>query len=129
MTRTEIEGLVFIGALAILFAFGYFVYNSSPKTDIKEDNHTVTTIVTVKKPNGTVTTTEKIDSKTKTNTVIVPPKTGKINISVLVTNDFSKRSLQPAYGMSISREILGPITVGAFGLTTGVVGVSIGINF
>jgi hypothetical protein len=33
------------------------------------------------------------------------------------------------YGISVHREFIGPITLGAFGLTNGTVGLSIGVNF
>ncbi len=128
MNATEKQVLNIVIFLSILGVLVYFGGPPPPKTTTEEANHTTTTIVTVKKPDGTTTTTEKIDSKTKTNTVIVPPRP-KLNVSVLVANDFSKNSLQPLYGVSISKEVLGPVTAGAFALTNGTIGVSIGINF
>ncbi len=128
MNKTEKEILTILTILAVLGAIVYFGSPPAPKTTTEEANHTTTTIVTVKKPDGTTTTTEKIDSKTKTNTVVVPPRP-KLNVSVLVANDFSKNSVQPLYGVSISKEVLGPVTAGAFALTNGTIGVSIGVNF
>ena len=106
-----------------------------------KDTHTEDTITTVKTPDGTVKTVEKIDEianvdttavtaeqQTKT-TDVIPPKVNTLNVSALVGNDFSKGIGFPAYGVSVTKQILGPVTVGAFGLTTGVVGISIGLNF
>jgi hypothetical protein len=116
------------------------------RTDVKQDQvadtHTQTTITTVKTPDGTVKTVEQInqvaDTKTDTqviadthvDTTITPPKTNTVNISALVANNFSHGlGITPTYGVSVSKEILGPVTIGAFGLTNGVVGVSIGLSF
>ena len=35
----------------------------------------------------------------------------------------------PLYGISANKEFIGPITIGAFGLTNGTIGLSIGVNF
>lgn len=104
---------------------------SQTKTEIREVNHTKTIIVTVKEPNGTEKTTTTIDSETKsqTNTSMKIAKSNKTNISLLASNDFSNSLIKPVYGLSASRELIGPITVGVFGLTNKTIGISIGINF
>ncbi len=95
--------------------------------DIKTVTHTVTA------PNGTVdTTTTTVDTTLRVDTdnkTVVSTVKPKINISALVANDFSKGILRPVYGISASKEFIGPLTLGAFGLTNGTVGVSIGLNF
>lgn len=138
--------------IATAFAFGRYSVQSptvktiiDTQTDVQKnkdkDTHTVTTIVTIKNPDGTVTETKKIDTTTETKSTendtksshidqtITPPKLSKLNISVLGGNDFSRGLLVPTYGLSINKEFIGPITIGAFGLMNGVVGVSIGLNF
>lgn len=98
------------------------------KTDIQTVVHTVTL------PNGAVdTTTTTIDHTQKTELdkkqEIILAKTSTLNLSALAGNDFSHPQILPIYGLSVSKSLLGPITVGAFGLTNGVVGLSVGINF
>jgi hypothetical protein len=93
-----------------------------------------TVIKTQKLPNGEVDTTiTKIDNSvidtTVKSQVVSAPNTKNLNVSVLVADDFSRGLLIPTYGVSVTKQVLGPMTVGAFGLTNGTVGVSVGINF
>lgn len=148
----KVKVIICASSIAVAFATGrYSVSNPTIKTteDIKsdthekqaEDTHTKTTIVTTKAPDGTVQQTETIDNSTSTHTTentdttaqiqqtVTPQKTGTLNLSVIVANDFSKGGLLPVYGASITKEVLGPVTIGAWGLTSGVLGVSLGLNF
>lgn len=130
--KTELTGYRILGTMLILaMVFGMYRLGHPPTdtTKTQEDNHTVTTIVTTKEPNGTTKTIETIDSKTKTKTVVQAPQAKKLNVSVLVANDFSQSTPKLLYGVSVTKEVLGPITIGLFGLTNGTVGGSIGINF
>lgn len=115
---------------------------SDSKTNQNSDTHTQTTITTVKTPDGTVKTIQQIsqvkdvqttttaDTTIHSQTTVTPTKTNTINISALVGNDFSHGlGITPIYGVSASKEILGPITAGVFGLNNGVIGVSVGLNF
>lgn len=115
--------------------------HTTTQQDQVKDTHTQTTITVLKTPDGTVKTTKIIDqvADVKTDTtkvqdkksldISIPPKTNTLNISALVANDFSRGLLVPTYGASVTKEILGPITIGGFGLTNGTIGVSIGLNF
>lgn len=143
-----------IAGVAILAAFAggrYSVRQPEVKTteqlqintleDKAKDTHIITTVVTVKEPDGSEKTTKNTETTiTAKGTVnssttaqiqqtVTPAKTGTLNVSALVGNDFGVGVLKPVYGVSVSKEILGPITVGAFGLTSGMVGLSIGLNF
>lgn len=98
---------------------------------VRNDVQTVTHTVTL--PSGAVDTTttttdhtQKIETDNKTSIVL---KSSKLNISALIANDFSRGLLVPTYGVSIQKEFIGPLTLGAFGLTNGVVGLSVGLNF
>jgi len=149
-TRTKyiIVGVGFI----VCFATGRFSVNKPKiKTTIQttqqdttteaKDTHTKTTITETKQPNGVDTKTTVIDQVQNDNTksqdnitqqvqqTITPPKKNTLNISVLGANDFKQGILAPTYGLSVTKEVLGPITVGAFGLMNGTVGLSIGLNF
>lgn len=152
MTITSKQKYVIAGTLVtISFVVGRF---SAQKPEIKtaisaqtttkqgrvKDTHIKTTVTIVKTPDGTVKTIKIIDQvediKTDTTsskiinkiTDVIPSKINVLNVSALIANDFSRGIFVPTYGISVNKEILGPITVGAFGLTNGVVGASIGLN-
>jgi hypothetical protein len=109
--------------------------------DQDRDTHTHTVTVTTKAKDGATQITQTQDSDTidikdikaniqeDTKTDTIPPKTNLTNVSALVSNNFSNGLFSPAYGVSVTHQIFGPFTVGAFGLNSGVVGVSIGVNF
>lgn len=143
--------LISVIALAAAFAFGRYS-NQQPevktaetkklddtKQVVKEDR-TQTTIVTTKSPDGTIKTTTTVKNNVETTTKdvkettdskqtdTIPPKTNTLNVSALIAIDV-KNPLIPVYGVSVTKQVLGPITAGAFGLTSGLVGVSIGLNF
>lgn len=148
-TKTKVIASIVV--VATSFAFGRYSVNQpsiKTKEEIKtdstsntdKDTRTTKTKVTVKTPDGTEKTTETTDTTTTSKTTkqtdsdtniqqIVESKSSRINISVLGANDFSRGALIPTYGISASKEFIGPITVGAFGLMNGVVGVSIGLDF
>ena len=117
--------------------------NTSTKTNEKQDvdTHTITHTVTTKEPNGeektsTVTVT---DTSTKTDKVVeqtqqtkqevTVSKSRPLNVSALVALDVKDPSRGFAYGVSVTKEVLGPVTVGLWGLTNGNLGLSAGINF
>lgn len=140
---TKIKVLIAVVALAAVFAAGRYSVKSTKTTETvqidekkKEDIKTDTHTVIVKNPDGTTTTT--IDSHTDTHRTDttktidqVVQETNKrktLQVAVLTAYNFNS----PAgldYGLSVSKEVLGPITVGAWGMKSGVVGLSVGMNF
>lgn len=131
-------------ALATSFAFGRYSVPASieKKTEkvedkiVDRDTHQKTTTTTIKKPNGEIdettvtendTTSKLIDVKDSISTEKIESKKPMVNVSILGAHDFKNR--QDAYGASVSKEFIGPITLGAFGLTSGVLGITIGLNF
>lgn len=143
MNKYIVYGL--IGAFVLGFAGGE--YFSSPKTttlekttqtdtQTKQNEVTHKKTTTVQEGNKTTTTTiedTQINTKSATDTdtkvyktVILVKKT--VNVSALVGYSLSTFPV-PIYGISVSKELLGPVTVGVFGLTNGIVGISLGINF
>jgi hypothetical protein len=130
---------------AIGYSLGRYAGGGSTKTTtetktdetVKTDEHQRETITQKKSTDGTVTTVTVIDtvkdqlinkdSDTQSQTVTTKPEP-KINLSALVSASIHDPAI-PAYGISVSKEFIGPITIGAFGLTSGIVGLSIGINF
>lgn len=145
--------LIVLGVSCLVcFATGrFFAGKAEVKTEQKiaenkvedqdKNTHTHTVTVTTKTKDGTTKITQTQDTDTTdvkdTNTVIqadtktdtIPPKTNLTNVSALVSNNFSNGLFSPAYGVSVTHQILGPLTIGAFGLNSGVIGVSIGVNF
>lgn len=130
------------------FACGRYSVPKQPKVEqrviqltdetehVNKDVHSVKVVKRATDGSTTVTvTTDVVDHDTVTRdqqlnaqTIVTPPKTSKLNVSALVSTDFT-RGLAPAYGVSVSKEVLGPVTIGAFGFTSGVFGLSIGLDF
>lgn len=148
-TQVALGGAVIVAT----FALGRFTAGKAEvKTDAKitqnktidqaKDTHTHTVTTTTKAKDGTtqitkVTDTDITDKKDtlistqeRVKTDTIPPKTNLTNVSALVSNDFKNGlSLSPIYGLSVTHQVLGPLTAGMFFLSNGIVGVSIGINF
>lgn len=83
------------------------------------------------------TDTDRTDGRTVTteNSKIVVTDAPRLNVSVLAGVDLNPK-WQPitgagptSFGLAVSYRIAGPFTVGAFGLHTGVFGVSLGATF
>jgi hypothetical protein len=139
-----------LACLLLAFSFGRYsakltavttVAQSQNQTTAKDNVDTHKVEVIQKQPSGMVTdtiTTDTTDvlqvnsnSKSSSTTVETPVALPKTNFSALFGTDLTKgsKALIPLYGVSIQRELIGPVSVGGFGLTSGVVGVSVGINF
>lgn len=122
------------------------------KTEIKEVEKKVTTtntnkvilITTTKKPDGTVIVTQQIVDKssiitkdnTSTDTKSVSNKEttkeyakNQYSLRVMAGKDLTNFSSPLVYGAAFDRQFLGPITIGVFGFTNRVAGVSLGLNF
>lgn len=109
--------------------------------------HKETTTTTTTKPDGSKEskTTVVEDSDFKKDTTIVKneddakfsdskteiTKTGsRLNISALAGAPVSLHGLGNfTYGLHISRDLIGPVSVGLFGMSDGVAGISIGLTF
>jgi hypothetical protein len=116
------------------------------KTNVKKHKDEV--IVTVKKPDGTVETTTKISEDTNTGKDIAATtsvdttdksdtkketisQSGHLNLSFMVgANPFNfTGSPGVIYGGHVTRDILGPINIGIWGLSNGSCGASVGLTF
>lgn len=108
-------------------------------TEVDKKTHTQTTTVTTKSPTGevkTVTTTDttaSLDISKKKDTKEVDTainyKTKITNVSALVLADIHNIRSAPSFGISVTREVAGPLTVGVLATTNGTLGLSIGVNF
>lgn len=124
--------LIVLVALALAFAAGRYSVDIDKSTEIDETKktRTDTTIVTVKEPNGKETTTTVIKEREVTKKELNQTESSTkaiLNVSLLGSYDFNRH--QPSYGLSVSKEFIGPVTLGIFGFTNGVVGISVGVNF
>lgn len=109
------------------------------KTITKHDVHTKTITVVTQKPDGTKiiqTTTSQDDDTTTGTATSVKNDSSKLvendgkdltNISAMAGVDFRTKNL--IYGAQVSKQLLGPVSMGLWGMTDGVVGVSVGISF
>lgn len=113
-------------------------------TDVGKDVKKTTTTKEVTKPDGTKETTTTVteetktdkktdqsetdtDSKTETSSKEIERLSSRTNLSLLTGADIHN-ALSPIYGASVSKQILGPISLGVFGLQNGIFGVSIGLS-
>lgn len=142
--------IIIVLALATSFAAGRFLIPQKIVTQTKtvtvevekekQDTNTHTETVDKILPDGTktittvtdtstkTTTTESNSTKTDTKSETTYAKDG-VTISALAGIDVTNPAKGFVYGASISKPILGPISFGAFGLTNGTVGVSLGLKF
>jgi hypothetical protein len=133
--------IVIIAVLVATFAAGrYSVKSVDVKTtnteQVNKDVHVVTRTVTIKQPDGTTktTTTTKSDDRTKTietqSAVANTNERSTINVSLLAGSQLTLGASRVLdYGLSVNKEVLGPVTVGVFGMRSGAFGISIGLNF
>ncbi len=101
---------------------------------VEQQQHSVTTITT--KPDGskeeTITKDTSTHSNTNSDTNISStekssPSKGSFTLQALAGYDIGTTSL--VYGISISKTVLGPISVGVWGLSDKTIGASIGLTF
>ena len=104
------------------------------KTDTQKDTETHTVTTVEEQPNGVKKTTTVTDvSQTvsrqsdKTNRITPISNKPKNFVSGLGGYDVSRRTY--AYGLHVQRELIGPVTVGVFGLSNNTYGISLGVNF
>lgn len=108
------------------------------ETEAEREKHKDTTTVTTEKPDGTrVTETHTVedtnarrstDSTTDKQSDTVKTYAG-VRTSITALAGLGSLSGPPIYGGAVSRSILGPVNAGAWALTNGTVGVSLGLEF
>lgn len=131
MTKLRFYAYFFVTVAA--FAVGRYSATMAVRQEV-HTNQAVAThrqVIRTKRPDGTVQTVSTTDTSSQTQTSSITVKTpgSKANISLLAGTDLSERPLAPVFGVSITKEVLGPISVGIFGLNNGVAGVSVGLSF
>ena len=152
-TRNKI--IVFCVYSATLLATGAYLVPTKVKIEKKTDSKVTNTekkkkrkitIVENKKPDGevnkTTTITDDSDSKDNSKSVDTAISDKQSDTSKEVTHEGSKVSISalaginpfngpqaPVFGASLTKPVLGPITVGAWGLNNGTIGGSLGLTF
>ncbi len=134
MNNFKIYSVVFlVGVLGGIY-LGYTIHPKASTDTTSQQNDVITheTTTTVTNGHGITKTTTKRDIVDKTKVekelVIVPHKS-VLSVSALATVNPKLGRYEPVYGISVSKEVFGPFTAGAFGLTNGTLGLSLGINF
>jgi hypothetical protein len=146
-------GLILLVLMTVSFAAGRFL--APERVEIKKEIVTVeverkekstekdrdTETIEITRPDGTkikkkktkthTETQEKSekDTTTKETETKVVENSRRLQVSVLAGPDFTNLSAPIVYGAHISRPFLGPITLGVWALSSGVGGVSIGLQF
>lgn len=112
------------------------------------EKHTKTTIVDITNPDGskthTVTKTTDEDKNKKSTDVSsdnsattkkesseVTRSGSRLTVSALAGTKltFSAQNIELDYGAMVSRDLIGPISIGLFGFKSGIAGVSVGLSF
>lgn len=127
----------YIGLILLLsgIGIGYYIRPKPVTETTKHINNDITThetTTTTKNKKGTVKTVVVRDIVDRTKIeekYVFMPRHSVLNVSGLVGVNPNVGIKIPIYGISVSKEVFGPFTVGAFGLTNGTLGLSIGINF
>lgn len=131
MMRTKIIPYAIACICTILAYLEYKNPEVVTKTETKIVDHVTTVTKIVKQPNGETETTITTDETKNINTAssVVTPVKKNYNISALAGMNFEAAIPRQVYGISISKEIIGPMTLGIYALTNRTIGVSIGIDF
>lgn len=109
--------------------------NKHKETVVKEVTHpdgTKEVITTVTEDTVASRDTKEKSKETKSKdtdiTKEVTRSSGRLNISVLAAIDTTQLST-PVYGLSVTRDVIGPISIGLFGFTNKTIGASLGLSF
>lgn len=143
LTNLKYFALVGLACLAVGYVFGRFetpdvktAETTQMNTDKQKDVVTQTTTTVQEQPNGakttqTVTTSHTVasvatseQSKEKTSSTTGG---GHTNFDLLYGYQIGRAG--PVYGGAITKDVLGPISLGVWGLTNSTYGVSLGVSF
>lgn len=139
----SLRNQIIIAVILVVISYGIGRYTKrqpvseqiAAQTEIKTQSDSVTdkkTVVT-KEPTGKIVTVivehthsakrQNNESATQKSVVLSP----RVQVSALAGIDL--RSKQAVYGAAASKQFIGPVTLGVFGLTNGTLGASIGMTF
>lgn len=137
--------IIYVVALALTFGIGrYTAPGSETKSQTitqekeKEKTHTQATTTTIKTPDGTektvtvtdvVATSTTVKSENNTTQTVLRAEHKTLNVSLMAGYDIRDVGAAPRYGLTVTKEILDPLTIGIWGISNSTVGLSVGINF
>ena len=151
---TKVKIIIIVSVAIVSFAFGRFttptktviqtktveVEKKTDDTQVNNNDHKITTITS--RPDGTTVTVIKDDDSTQTSqkdtdntasqsdtTKTVTKQSGITSISVLAGVNVTNPGNGMLYGAAVSHTILGPISIGIFGISSGIGGASVGVSF
>lgn len=139
----SVKSKVIIAAIALLaaFAFGRYSAPAFRKTETETheskdvEKHKKTTVVETEKPDGTKEKktvveegSKRSSNKDARSSEEIRRDASKVTVSTLAAIHIFPGAYT-SYGVSIMKPVLGPITLGAFYLTPGIIGASIGLTF
>lgn len=135
-------------ALLLAFAAGRWLVPQKVKvitkvqtvvqTVVKHDTHVRTVTIVTQKPDGTkiTKTTVTHDSSTETGVKVEHKKDHKkvvstsqpqYEIAAIAGYDF--HTSHKVYGAMVSKQVLGPVNLGVWGLSNSEIGISVGVRF
>lgn len=137
--------LIGISAILVSFACGYYIKPDKVvtktvtvevvKTETDTKDRTIVVEVINKDGSKTITTKKDIDTnvkemaKTNSNSQTLSVKrSSSLLVSVLGGVDITKPT-GIIVGAHVSKQLLGPVHIGLFGLSSGVLGASVGLQF
>ncbi len=148
----KVKALILLAVALGSYAFGRFSVPekikvievektvTKEKTDRKKEVNRKITKRKITRPDGTVEEISRIVDKskdtTKKDSSITNDKTkesetakssSKLTVDVLTGVSFTQPSF--VYGLSIGRDMVGPVRMGAWALTSGHIGLSLGLSF
>jgi len=157
--QTKYKVIIAVSTIILAFAVGRYsvpqkikvvtktveVEKKTDATKTDEKKNVVVVVHEIRRPNGTIdktTTTTVSDQRNSTHTSTdnkldasttdkeITAQSSKITISLLGGDNVGSGTISPpVFGVSITRPILGPITVGVWGLNNATFGASIGLTF
>jgi hypothetical protein len=132
------------GILIIVIAFYYGKYSAPTKVETKtitvevEKTKVVEKKVIIEKvnPDGSKTTVTTVDTNTETQTdttsnssTVKETKKPSLNVYAMGGLDVTNPANGFIVGAHVSKQLLGPISIGLFGFTNKTAGVSLGMTF
>lgn len=99
------------------------------ETDRPDGTKIITTVTTDLTKSSVDTNTKLSDTGSKTSDSSSSTVKGESKVSLSALGGVDMTNGHLLYGLSVIRPVLGPITVGAFGLSDGTIGASVGVSF
>lgn len=142
--KTNDRWQVIAGLIMLIIAFAWGRYSAPTKVETKtitvevEKTKVVEKKVIVEKvnPDGSKTTVTTVDTNTETqtdtntnSTTVKENKKSTLNVYAMGGLDVTNPANGFIVGAHVSKQLLGPVSIGLFGFTNKTAGVSVGFSF